>query len=201
MIPGVFTHHCSETKHQTREILLEELKHLNISNLSVLSLPADNFFFEEMVHQEFPDADIHCVEYNSKFYLQTLYKAPDYVYYTRSDVFDYASVHSQAFDMMWIDLCSYLTHGILNRVYMLVQNHLKPGSLFALTIQASRDDIINDLQIIYPGYTKKQLRFQVIPQMITGFNATLSYKKALYYSNGGAPMLVYIFKNYAYEQS
>lgn len=195
MIAGVFTHHCSETKHRTREILLQEVKDLNNPSPSVLSLPADNFFFEQMLYQEFPAADIHCVEYNTKLYLKSLSKAPDYVYYRRTDVFDYASLHSQTFDVLWIDLCSNLTYNILNRVYMLVQNHLKPNSLFALTVQASRDEMISDLQIVYPQYDKKQIRFQVIPQMIAAFNKQLVYKKALYYSNGGAPMLVYIFKN------
>jgi hypothetical protein len=201
MIAGVFNHHCSMTKHQTREILLQEVKELNIPSPVVLSLPADNFFFEEMLHQELPGADIHCVEYNTKLYLQTLSKAPDYVYYKRSDVFDYASLHTQAFDVMWIDLCSNLTHGILNRVYMLVQNHLKPNSLFALTVQAARDSIVSDFELLYPQYDKKHIRFQFIPKMITGFNKQLVYSKALYYSNGGCPMIVYIFKTQSYEQS
>jgi len=93
-----FKDHQADEKHETRELLLNRIPELNKRKPRLLTLPSNNFIFESMVLERYPNAIIDCMEIDVKLYNQTKDKLPIKVNYEFGDIFDKTKIFTNMYN-------------------------------------------------------------------------------------------------------
>ena len=198
---GRFTKHNSSEKHKTREYILEQIPKLKKRKIRLLTLPADNFIFEQMVLKRYPSAEIDCMEIDRVLYRQVKDNLPCKVNYEFGDIFDKLQENPNKYDVIWLDLCGNLSTTNLYSLISSVQNSLKKNCIFAFTLSSHREQRGKIFTQLYGCTDINHFRYKVFPKMLVKmarmFHPGFSLKKILRYQNDGSavPMSLYLFTN------
>lgn len=198
---SIFKDHHSDEKQETRELLLKKLPELNKRKPRLLTLPSNNFIFESMVLEKYPNAIIDCMEIDRKLYDQTKNKLPVNVNYEFGDIFDKLQTTPNTYDFIWLDLCGNLSTSNMYNIISVVQTSLKNHCIFAFTLASAREQRTKIFTNLY-NCTGKDFRFKVFPKMIVKmgrmFHPKLALNKIVKYKNtsNSVPMSLYLFKTF-----
>jgi len=198
---GKFINHKSQEKQKTREYILGQIPKLKKRKLRLLTLPADNFIFEQMVLKRYPNAVIDCMEIDHVLYRQIKDSLPCKVNYEFGDIFDKLQDNPNMYDVIWLDLCGNLSTNNLYNIISVVQNSLKKKCIFAFTLSSNREQRGKIFTQLYNCPDINHFRFKVFPKILIKmgriFHPYFSLKKILKYQNEGSkvPMSLYLFTN------
>lgn len=149
----------------------------------ILSLPADNFLFEE----KFPFANIVCCERDPLTYQRGIKKRPKNVIYLNEDIFSIKGI----FGLVWLDLCGAFQISLINTLISYFQS--SQSQVICLTILARREGIDKALDI-YGAKNLEDFRMNVFPDLMSSFSDYKLHSICRYLSPNSSPMLLYIFK-------
>lgn len=198
---GKFVNHASHEKHKTREYILSQIPTLKKRKPRLLTLPADNFIFEQMVLNRYPNADIDCMEIDRVLYRQVKDNLPCKVNYEFGDIFDKLQANPKTYDIIWLDLCGNLSTSNLYNLISAVQNSLKTKCIFAFTLTSHREQRGKVFTQLYDCTDINHFRFKVFPKMLLKMGRMIhphfSLRKIIKYQNDGSavPMSLYLFTN------
>lgn len=192
--------HSSE-KQKTRDHLLSLIPRLGKRKPRLLTLPADNFIFEQMVLNKYKHAHIDCMELDRVLYQQMKNNLPCKVNYQFGDVFDKLQDNPDTYDLIWIDLCGNLSLNNFNNLLAAVQTSLKSKCIFAFTLNVAREQRTAVYADVYEC-SGSSLRFDFLPKFLTQMgrlvNPKFNLKKIFTYKNSSqsAPMSLYVFQTF-----
>lgn len=198
---GRFIQHDSQEKHKTRKYILDQIPKLKKRKPRLLTLPADNFIFEQMVLKRYPNAIIDCMEIDRVLYRQVKDKLPCNVNYEFGDIFDKLQANPNTYDVIWLDLCGNLSTTNLYSLISVAQTSIKKNCIFAFTLSSHREQRGQIFTELYDCTDIDQFRYKVFPKMLTNmarmFHPNFSLQKILRYQNEGCsiPMSLYLFTN------
>lgn len=201
IVMGRFLYHESQEKHKTRKYVLEQIPALKKRKPKLLTLPADNFIFEQMVLSRYYHADIDCMEIDPDVYSRVKDNLPCNVRYEQGDVFDKLHDNPGKYDVIWLDLCGNLSTTTMNNLMSAVQTSIKPNSVFAFTLSSKREQRSKDFLKLYKCKDLNHFRFKVFPskltQMARMFHPHFKLKDILKYTHEGtnSSMSLYLFTN------
>jgi hypothetical protein len=196
-----FKDHQADEKHETRELLLNRLPQLKKRKPRLLTLPSNNFIFETMVLERYPNAIIDCMEIDRKLYNQTKDQLPIKVNYEFGDIFDKLQDNPDTYDFIWLDLCGNLSTSNMYNIISAVQTSLKKTCIFAFTLASAREQRTKIFTNMY-NCTGQEFRYKVFPKMIVKlgrmFHPKLALKKLIKYKNtsNSVPMSLYLFQTF-----
>ena len=173
-----FEHFDYDVKEDIRKIVKE-----HYPGGDILSLPADNFLFEE----KFPFAKIICCERDPLTYQKGIKKRPKNVTYLNEDIFSIKGI----FGLVWLDLCGYFQIPLINNLISYFQS--SKSQVICLTIMSKREQIGNALEI-YGAKDLEDFRMNVFPDLMCSFSDYKLHSICRYLSPNSSPMLLYIFK-------
>lgn len=132
-----------ETRHIVCTQILKFMHHMPVDHtvVNVLSLPAQTFAFEHMLHNqaipEHPGRQVvfTCVERNEAIYKQAKARLPDYCTLLYGELNRLCG--HMAYDVVWADYCSAVSASGLDTAFMAVKNSVGPALVFT-THQANR---------------------------------------------------------------
>lgn len=115
---------------------------LDIKQPNLLSLPADNFIYEEAFKKQHPDSYIETVEYDPIVFSNGLEKAKSLqIKHHNQEVFKYLNSNKK-YDVIWLDLCGYLSNNTINNLIPIVQGrNTNKETILALTVMAKREKL------------------------------------------------------------
>jgi hypothetical protein len=196
-----FNQHYSEKKHKTRQYVFDQISTLNKRKIRILSLPANNFIFEKMVLEKYPDAIIDCMEINQSLFVEVKNDVPCKINYEFGDIFDKLQANPNTYDVVWLDLCGNLSVSNLNNLISAAQTTIKKKSIFAFTLSSSREQKSKVFTELYNCANMDNFRYKVFPKMLTKMtkivHPNFTLQKILKYRNKGSrvPMSLYLFTN------
>jgi hypothetical protein len=173
-----FLHSEYDVKEEIREIVKEHYQ-----GGDILSLPADNFLFE----QKFPFAKITCCERDPLTYVEGLKRRPSNVTYLNQDIFTVKG----KFGLVWFDLCGAFQVSLINTLISYFQQ--SQSKVICLTILAKREGIDKVLQL-YGAKDLEDFRVNTFPELISSFSDYRLSVICRYLSPNRSPMLLYVFK-------
>lgn len=200
-LQAMYNNAHSRFKKTARNIIHRAVdKYLGRRNeLKILSLPADNFYFEEILREKYPYSIIDTVEYKEEIYKKGLAKAKRLnILHMNADVFRYLSVSDVKYDFIWLDLCGNIGNKLINNLIPVVQgNNTKDSALIALTVSARREHLAKHKEL-YNFNTLREYRDSGLIRDLKLFarmnNRSLSCKrKYTYLSDRNMPMYLYLF--------
>jgi hypothetical protein len=197
-----FKDHESIEKHRTRELLFSKLPQLKKRNIRLLTLPSNNFIFEKMVMEHYPDAQIDCMELDKNLYNKMKSNLPVKVNYEFGDIFDKLLANPNTYDFIWLDLCGNLSSTNLLSIISSVQTSLKQKCIFAFTLSSIREQRTKVFTSLYNCKDANEFRFKVFPRLLTKlgrmFHPKFSLADIIRYKNGSnsIPMSLYLFKTF-----
>jgi len=207
-----FKNENSELKQHTRELLVNQILDETLTDMRVLSLPADNFIFEKELQARFikfnpeKSIDFLCVEHNEEVYSHGLGEAMvNNFNYIKTKMEDILPKLSNPFNAIWLDFCCMYNDSVIKSLQTISSNNLlADGGVLGLTLMYGREPNINQLiAFLKPGelQTNDTLRFKALPRYICEiiFHGKVKLSKILKYHDqgenvGSAPMLLYIFQ-------
>lgn len=198
---GRFINHDSQEKQKTREYILSQIPGLKKRKPRLLTLPADNFIFEQMVLKRYPNAVIDCMEIDRVLYRNVKDKLPCKVNYEFGDIFDKLQANPNTYDVIWLDLCGNLSTSNLYNLISAVQTSLKQNCIFAFTLSSFREQRGKVFTQLHNCEDINRFRFSVFPKMLVKMGRMIhpnfSLQKILKYQNDGSsvPMSLYLFTN------
>lgn len=196
---GKFTQHNSQEKQKTRQYILDQIPKLKKRKPRLLTLPADNFIFEQMVLKRYPNAVIDCMEIDRVLYRQVKDQLPCKVNYECGDIFDKLQANPNTYDVIWLDLCGNLSTSNLYNIISAVQTSLKKNCIFAFTLTSHREQRGKIFTQLYDCTDINHFRFSVFPKMLVNMGRMIhnkfSLQKIIKYQNNGTniPMSLYLF--------
>lgn len=172
----------------------EAVKKWGKRTVKCLSLPADNFSFEEKLRKQSSMYQIYTVENDSEVYKAGLKKAKELqIKHNHDDIFDFMAKSHLKYDVIWLDLCGYLNPKLLNQLIPVVQGKYTPRkALLGLTTMQARENLLIK--------QKKHYGFNQVSSFRIGFPKYLDYfaeqagcklthyKRFKYISDNGVPM-------------
>ena len=197
-----FKDHESIEKHRTREVLFSKLPELKKRKIRLLTLPSNNFIFEKMVMERYPNAQIDCMEIDKNLYNKMKNNLPVKVNYEFGDVFDKLQANADTYDFIWLDLCGNLSSTNLLNIISSVQTSLKQKCIFAFTLSSIREQRTKVFTSLYNCKDGNEFRFKMFPKMLTKLgrfsHPKFSLADIIRYKNGvnSIPMSLYLFKTY-----
>lgn len=205
--------HESNQKQIARKLVLKEAINLfkTKKNLTVFSLPSTNFYFETQLTSLIPNVQIECVEYDKTIFKECLNKAKEFpnLNLICLDAFEYLekasdwadSTGKSRYDLVWLDLCGFISHERVIKLAKLVQsNLLSKNGVFAVTFMASRERDQEFIEKLY-NCSLSTFRDKIFPALLVSA-ANLGSRRCeliqhFKYRNDNekaAPMGLYIFK-------
>jgi hypothetical protein len=165
----------------------------------LLSMPANNFYFESKFRENYPNAIIDTVEREQNTYKEGLKSAKAIkTNHINSDIFNYLRNSDKKYDIIWLDMCGKLTLELMNNMIPIVQGkYTNKNALIALTIYAQRECKLSQLREFYNFTDLKQFREILFIKHLKSFakmnKVKLEFKKLFKYnSDKGSPMHLYI---------
>ena len=198
---GRFTQHNSLEKQKTRQYVLDQIPKLKKRKPRLLTLPADNFIFEQMVLKRYPNAIIDCMEIDRVLYRQVKDNLPCKVNYEFGDIFDKLQENPNMYDVIWLDLCGNLSTTNLYSIISAVQNSLKKNCVFAFTLSSHREQRGKVFTQLHGCANINHFRYEVFPKMLVKMGRIIhpnfSLQNILKYQNEGTqiPMSLYLLTN------
>lgn len=199
-------------KDLTRRKLIYEILDNVDNDLKVLSLPADNFKFEEELKNKFnrlnPESNSNflCVEKLEEVYNNGISKAMNNNFqYIKGELKNVLPKINSTFNVIWLDFCSPYCKDIIDCLRIIESNNLlDDNGILAITLMFGRENDIDELQSYLSPHVinnPENLRFNAFPNYIGNqiFNNELNaFWINKYYNNSvdrkTAPMSLYLFK-------
>ncbi len=187
------------TRKSVVKIALSHLKH----PIHCLSLPADNFLFEEKLLKEIDTLQIDTVEISPYLYNKCKSKAKELGMssYKNRDVFKHLAKEQKQYDIIWLDLCAKLTPKLINNLIPVVQGqYTSKEAIVAITTTRAREVLLPRMSNFYGFTSLEQFRGEGLTYLLSTYakfnNVKLSLLKRITYKNPGKsiPMQVLIYK-------
>lgn len=195
-------------KQNVRDILSKELLSSR-KTIRVLSLPADNFYFERHLEQLYPNKkfEFYCLEMNRKVWLRGKKRLKNNslrnkLYYINTSTTNFLQSFNKRkkFDLIWLDYCGEYTDHI-NYDITLTRNFLTKNTVVGVTLLGKREkkQYTDKLKKMSGKRSLSVIRKEVIPKLLAN-NLNLSVNKIINYCDKiqnafSAPMFLYIFNN------
>lgn len=202
-------YHNSESiiKDQMRDFIIDTyMVHFgNRSKTNILSLPADNFIFEERLKRK-ANINLTCIEKNKDTYKRgkrTMIKLQLKANYINCDDRSFISTTKDKFSLIWLDYCSPIRKDILANLVPIVQGNLseynkKGKSLLAITLVKGREHDIKEIRKEFGFKNNEELRLIGVVQILDSYakhnGKSIQIERIYQYKNGrnDATMLLYI---------
>ncbi len=163
----MYVNQNSKSKQLARDKVLARLN--NYENPTVISLPADNFIFEQSVRQTYPKSKIVTLEQNKLVFNSGKQLAKNLnINHLNGEIFDYLK-NNNKYDVIWLDLCGYLSGNMINNLIPIVQGrNTKKETILALTVMATREKLAKHSSI-YGFSNLKQFRKKGLTSLLQSF--------------------------------
>lgn len=206
----------SKLKQLVRERILSHCIDIGLPKnepISIFSLPADNFIFEQMTIDHYKNPRIVSVECNRELYEKIVF-AKLSIEKIRNIDYQYGYDHEvlcnsdNRFNIIWLDYCSHLNYKLLYHLIPVVQGKNssftnKGKALISITLQIGRESCINELVQLSNYKTNKEYRLKGFPEQLAQYAKSngkdLKLIKSLEYkdterNSRACGMITYIFE-------
>lgn len=152
-------------KAKARNKLINVIKASKISIFNCLSMPNSNFYWEKMMLEQFNNLQIDTVENNIYTYNKGRAIAKQLnISHKNRDIFKYLASSNKKYNLIWLDMCGYLSPSLINNLIPIVQgNYTTNEAILALTIQRSREQLNPEF---YGCSSKEELRVKGLYKLL-----------------------------------
>ncbi|MCB1713257.1 MAG: hypothetical protein KDH96_12540, partial [Candidatus Riesia sp.] len=184
-----FNNETSVEKEITRKVIAQHFSENGVVFPRILTLPADNFIFENKLLSVKPETELICVERNRNTYSKGLNTAVSMnIRYYNSECLDILKSSELGYHNMWLDFCGPYSKSVDEIIRAVAtRNLLVTNGYLAITLLGARENCD-----IFKDYNENTRNVE-IPKHICKTIPDLSLVNIYEYkSSGNSPMKVYI---------